>query len=154
MRELFAPTWKNLFYPPEREDYVYFLANGVPFPELKNDDKKNRLFRAAWMADAAMLAYAHWGPSRMSGSDFQDILRTAGFGNHTLLGDWTESGRGTQGYFAWNEKFAVIAFRGTERDDPTDSITDAEAFLVNEPDSSTCCSNMGRYEFTPVFNER
>jgi len=137
MRELLAPTWKNLFYPPEREQYVYFeQASRAPFPKARNEDEKNRLLRGAWMADAAMLAYGRWGPLRMSGSDFQDILRAAGFAHHTILGDWAESGHGTQGYFAWNDRFAVTAFRGTERNDPTDSITDAEAFLVNEPDYS------------------
>src|SRR3978361_1280006 len=123
MRELLAPTWKNLFYPPERGDYVYFQeASRVSFPERIKDDEKNHLLRAAWMADAAMLAYGRWGPLRMSESDFQDILRAAGFAHHTLLGNWSESGHGTQGYFAWNARFAVVAFRGTEKDDPTDSI--------------------------------
>src|SRR5689334_19709666 len=98
MRQLLAPSWKNLFYPPERNEYEYFKgAQAFPYPLWSDRDRNSPWLRAAWAADAAMLAYGRWGPNRMSLSDFQSIVRDAGFAQHALVGDWSESGRGTQG---------------------------------------------------------
>ncbi len=48
------------------------------------------------------------------------------------IGDW--NAHGTQAYFAANDQFAILAFRGTEADDPVDVVDDADLVLVPEPD--------------------
>jgi hypothetical protein len=48
------------------------------------------------------------------------------------IGDWSK--HGTQGYFAANEHFAIMAFRGTEADDPSDAVADLDLLLVGEHD--------------------
>ena len=56
---LLRGTLQNLFYPPQ--EYIYFKrALEVPFPILGTIPK------AAWAADAAMLAYARYGQNRMT----------------------------------------------------------------------------------------
>lgn len=46
--------------------------------------------------------------------------------------DWNAPG--TQAFFAVGDKFAIVAFRGTERDDPDDLFSDADLVLVPELD--------------------
>ena len=121
-RKLLDPTWQNLYYPPKRNEYPYFeSANLFPYPvPTCTNDMMTVLRKAAWAADFAMFAYGRWGSEIMPPADRDDILRQAGFGEYTTIGDWSLGGHGTQALFAWNDAFAVIAFRGTERDDPTD----------------------------------
>ena len=122
---LLPKTWKNLYYPPEKNEYAYFGA-GQQYPFLKSGET-----RAAWAADAAMLAYGRYGPALIPEWDFSDILKNAGFTHHQLIGDWS-GGRGTQAFFTYNGSFAILAFRGTERDDPSDLETDADLVPVSE----------------------
>lgn len=124
---LLAGTLQNLFYPPERSTYEYFArANGVPF------SSGTALVRMAWAADAAMLAYARFGVERMTQQELSGCLNAVGFSTHTCIGNW--DAKGTQGYFAANEEFAFLAFRGTEFDDPQDVQSDLDLFLSYEPD--------------------
>jgi hypothetical protein len=120
-------TWRNVFYPPEKDQYTYFV--GAPqhtFPGAESNIK------AAWAADAAMLAYGRFGPQPMTEADLNAILDQAGFGRPQLVGNWAAHGSGTQGFFASNDGFAVLAFRGTEKDDLADLISDAAAIPVSE----------------------
>src|SRR5947209_14426146 len=85
---LLEGTWKNLFYPPERNEYTYFdRAKSLPF-------KSGSTFvKAAWAADAAMLAYGRFGKSAMPPSEFEDILKgPAGFDSVQRIGDWSKHG--------------------------------------------------------------
>src|SRR5215467_3373297 len=101
-------TWRNLFYPPA--DYGYFAqAKNYPF------QTGNTYVKAAWAADTAMLAYGRRGPQIIPPFEFAAILIQAGFDHHALIGDWSEGAEGTQAYFAYNDDFAILAFRGTER---------------------------------------
>jgi hypothetical protein len=131
---LLPPTWKNLFYPPEKNEYEYFayshthpfLATGVA------EDLRYRV-RAAWAADAAMLSYAHYGADTMPDTEVQSIMNTAGLAGYEPIGNWKANG--TQGLFAWNNDFAILAFRGTERNDPDDVAIDALAGMNPECDN-------------------
>jgi triacylglycerol lipase len=124
---LLPGSLKNLFFPPEKEEYTYFArANECPF--VTGDP----ILKGAWAADASMLAYARHGAARMTDADFQEHLARGGLQWLSKIGDW--NAHGTQGYFAANDQFAVLAFRGTEADDPVDVIDDADLALVPEPD--------------------
>jgi triacylglycerol lipase len=121
-RPLLPGTPNNLFYPPERNEYNYFE---LPF------DAGNSLVRASWAADAAMLAYARFGETRMTGAELETCLASGGLQLRALIGDWNANG--TQGFFAANNDIALLSFRGTEKDDPIDQIDDADLVLVPEP---------------------
>ena len=106
---------KNLFYPPE--PYTYFQrATNLPFAT------GSTLVKAAWAADASMLAYAHCGSRAMSDVELAEHFGRAGL-VYAKIGDW--KGSGTQAVFASCEQFAILAFRGTEFDDPGDLLIDA-----------------------------
>src|SRR5436853_3867164 len=114
------PLWKSVFYPPP--NYRYFEE-----PPLFQSSPKIgscNLLKAGWMADVAMLAYGRSGPDPIPGTQVASILKDAGFVQCNLLGDWSAGARGTQGYFAYRDDFAVLAFRGTEKDDWHDLAAD------------------------------
>ena len=130
-RPLLPGTWKNLFYPPERDEYTYFeRAGSAPFIGA------TLVVKAAWAADASMLAHGRFGKSLMPQADFSSFLQQrAGFTGIQRIGNW--SAFGTQGYFSFNNDFAMLAFRGTEADDPLDAIADLDVLLVDEHDFRT-----------------
>ena len=131
---LLPPTWKNLFYPPERDQYTYFaFAAEHPFPAPKVQGASFDPGRAAWAADAAMLAYGRFGATPMAVDETHSILAHAGFTQHELIGNWTPDAKGTQGFFASNSDFAILSFRGTERGDLGDLVWDLEPLTVTEP---------------------
>jgi Lipase (class 3) len=125
--ELLPGTLQNLFYPPGQ--YVYFeRAADVPFQTAKTIEK------AAWAADAAMLAYARYGQVRMQDAQLDDNFARAGLAYEKIGGTPTNwNAPGTQAIFAGCSDFAFMAFRGTERDDPDDLLSDANLFLAREP---------------------
>jgi Lipase (class 3) len=124
---LLPGTLKNLFYPPEKNEYTYFArAKEKPFLNAST------VVRGAWAADAAMLAYARYGATPMPVSDFTGHLAGAGLSVLNLIGDWKAPG--TQGYFAVNDQYAFLSFRGTEVDDKVKQFDDVDIVLVHEPD--------------------
>ena len=127
---LLPGTLKNLFYPPERNEYTYFARAGeVPFTT------GGQIAKAAWSADASMLAYARYGLDRMPEWDLDANFNRAGLKYRKVGGtveDW--NAHGTQAVFAWCDQFAILAFRGTEADDPDDIAYDADILLAHEPD--------------------
>jgi hypothetical protein len=127
---LLPGTLQNLFYPPLKDEYTYFKRAGeVPF---KNADS---VAKAAWAADSAMLAYARYGERRMTDAELDDNFRRAGLAYEKIGGttaDWNAPG--TQAVFASCDDFALCSFRGTEKDDPDDLVTDADILLVHESD--------------------
>jgi triacylglycerol lipase len=140
-RPLLPATWRNLYYPPEKGKYTYFIdRERYPFPTPRNiqtlyggTDPRLPLFvKAAYAADASLLSYRRWGTDPMTEQEFKQIL--SGFECRSLV---TGEATGTQGYFASQEDFAILAFRGTEKDDPKDAVTDISALPVSEPDYST-----------------
>ena len=124
-RPLLPGTLKNLYYPPDKGEYKYFEAAAA-----FHFDGENTLVRAAWAADAAMLAYARYGLTPMTRDDVAECLSNGGLKLNALLGNW--DGHGTQGFFASNERFAFLSFRGTEKGDPIDQLDDADLVLVSE----------------------
>src|SRR5258708_27321385 len=57
------PTLNNLFYPPNKGDYVYFEST----PQFQYPN-------SSWAADAAMLAYARYQAARMDEAELNRIL--------------------------------------------------------------------------------
>jgi hypothetical protein len=136
---LLPGTLQNLFYPPRRGEYVYFARAGeVPFAGA------GEIAKAAWAADAAMLAYARYGADRMTDADLDANFDRAGLAYKKIGGrgeNWNAPG--TQAIFASCDEFAVCAFRGTERDDPRDVVSDLEILLVPEPDYRQVSHGLG-----------
>src|SRR6266516_2988988 len=121
--DLPAPDWEHLFFP--QRDYEYFREL-LPEPVLSNLANP---VTAAWMADAAMLAYGRSGSELMPAARFDSFFDRAGL-TCQKIGDWSDPARGTQAFFACNAKVGVLSFRGTEKNDWTDSLTDANVVLV------------------------
>jgi Lipase (class 3) len=120
------PLPENLFFPPKRGDYIYFesphCASGV-----------SHLVDAAWAADAAMFAYARYGSTRMQEEEFTNILRSAGFSTVEIFGDcFVDNARTARGFFASNDDRALLAFRGTEKDNAHDVEADADILLIDD----------------------
>lgn len=124
-RPLLPGTLKNLFFPPEKYEY-FALAGTFPF------ESGNSMVKAAWAADASMLSYARCGSQAMPDADFRNHLARGGLTDVRKIGDWTAPG--TQGFFASNDRFAILAFRGTDAEDPSDTAHDADLLPVHEPD--------------------
>jgi hypothetical protein len=125
---LLPGTLQNLFYPPQQ--YVYF-ARAAELPFQTGD----AIRKAAWAADAAMLAYARYGPRRMTDAELDANFDRARL-QYEKIGptptNWNAPG--TQAIFASSDDFALCAFRGTERDDPSDFASDFNITLMHEPD--------------------
>lgn len=114
------PTPENLYYPPNRGDYIYFE---MP-PFQLGEPPKVSVARAA---DASMLAYARFVQQRMLLADLQGILATAGYPSVEPIGDCFVDGANTgRGYFASGDSHALLAFRGTEADNNNDKVADGE----------------------------
>jgi hypothetical protein len=120
--------WRSVLYP--LPNYPYF-ASPPSFGASPVVGNLNVL-KAAWMADAAMLAYARSGPDPIPAEQFASILEAAGFVHCDRLGDWSGGPKGTQAYFAYTGNFAVLAFRGTEKDDWQDLAADLATWPVAE----------------------
>lgn len=109
-------TWRNLFYPPP--DYKYFEnARNFPFePGAAGFSWKN----AWWLAELSLLAYVtEWERT------VKPTLHQAGFDHVEQIG--LQQQMSTKGFMASRsgpDPFAVIAFRGTDRDDSRTTLTD------------------------------
>jgi triacylglycerol lipase len=115
-----ADTWDNLFYPPA--EYKYFEGSerfdfepGEPGFSWKN---------AWWLADAALLAYVKdW--TRVTAN-----LAGARFDNVRQIGP--DPSKSTKGFFASRSgpvPFAITAFRGTDKDDIRNSLSDEDTIF-------------------------
>ena len=118
-----AADWEHLFYP--ERDYAYFRR---PLPAPARAHVREPI-TAAWMADAAVLAYGRSGADLISPEKFSGFLKNAGLG-YSTIGDWSGTAHGTQGFFANSADSAVLSFRGTEKSDWTDSLTDLNILPV------------------------
>jgi hypothetical protein len=108
-----------LFYPPP--DYVYF-EDSAAF-DFEPDAAEFSWKNAWWLADAALLAYVKkWEVVKTN-------LTAARFDTVKPIG--AADTKSTKGFFAARSgpsPFAVVAFRGTDRDDPDNAITDGDLF--------------------------
>jgi len=144
--KLLPPTWKNLFYPPEKGEYVYFQhRKDFPFLAANCREDDRYLVKGAWAADAAMLAYGRHGETPMTCDEVAGILQGAGFTQQEHIGNWAPGAQGTQGFFAANDEFAILSFRGTERGDLEDIKDDGTIVPVPEPPVSfpMCVAHLG-----------
>jgi hypothetical protein len=120
------PTADNLYYPPAKGDYVYF--EGPAF----RSDPDFRFPNASWAADAAMLAYARYQSLRMNEADLNGIL-DQNFTTRGTIGDcFVDNASTGRGFFAGNDTFAILAFRGTEKGNNHDMLADLFALPVPE----------------------
>lgn len=115
LRSLPADTWNNLFYPPS--DYRYFEeCNQFEFePDARDFSWRN----AWWLADASLLAYVK------DVANAGSALARAGFSSVCRIGENPLSS--TKAFFAVrsaSHPFALLAFRGTDRDDFANVVTD------------------------------
>jgi len=134
-------TWRNLFYPPP--DYQYFQnANKFPFePAAAGFSWRN----AWWLAEISMLAYV-----KDFAGTVQPNLKSAGFDLTQELG--LKPQISTKGWMAAASKpipFAVVAFRGTDRDDSRTVLTDAHL----EPKVSDSGSYILHQGFSDAFEQ-
>jgi hypothetical protein len=112
------PTPDNLYYPPAKGDYVYFENT----PELN----------ASWAADAAMLAYCRYQQIRMDSTELERIL-IPHFTTRGTIGDcFVDNASTARGFFADNDDFAILAFRGTEKGNNHDVKADLKFVPVPE----------------------
>jgi hypothetical protein len=123
--------WETLFHPAFA--YQYFRQPLVlPEPSATiNPTEVCTPLTAAWIADAAMLAYGRSGASDMDLLEFDEILDSAQLRGHRL-GNWSPEAKSVKAIFAYNSKFAVLAFRGTKKINWVNSAVDLAAFLVKE----------------------
>jgi hypothetical protein len=119
-------TLDNLYYPPNKGDYVYF--EGLPF----ESNPKFRFTNASWAADAAMLAYARYQKTRMTEPGLNEILGPH-FTTRGTIGDcFVDNASTGRGFFAGNDKFGILAFRGTEKGNNHDVKADLKIVPVDE----------------------
>jgi hypothetical protein len=116
-----ADTWSNLFYPPA--NYQYF-ENADQF-DFEPDAAGFSWHNAWWLADAALLAYVKdWNLAKAS-------LDRARLGDSQQVGP--NPSTSTKGFFAWRSgpvAFAILAFRGTDKDDPRNTKSDEDTIPI------------------------
>jgi hypothetical protein len=120
-KDLLNPTWTNLFQVPV---YPYF-EDGPHDPHSFSPEMKAR-----WMVDSAMLTYGRAGGKRLNDKQLGEFFRRGGF-THTIRNDtWLKNDAGCWAFFASNDDWAVLSFRGTA--DIKDALTDADATMYHE----------------------
>ena len=123
--------WETLFHPSF--DYRYFrqpLVLPLAAEDICPSDVCTPL-TAAWAADAAMLAYGGIGTNRMDLLDFDELLDSVQMRGHRI-GNWSPDAKSVKAFFAYNQRFAMLAFRGTKRINWINSTVDLAAFLAHE----------------------
>jgi len=118
-KQLPDDTWENLFYPPS--DYKYF--EDCAQHDFEPTALEFSWVNAWWLADAALLAYVkNWDAVKGN-------LEAAGLDkDFTPIGD--DPAKSTKGYFvarSGQPPFAILAFRGTDKDAPRNLHTDENA---------------------------
>jgi hypothetical protein len=84
--------------------------------------------------DNASTARAFFASTRMHGEEFAGILHGAGLTEVHLMGDcFIDNASTARAFFASNDSYALLAFRGTEKDNPHDIAADADIVLVDGP---------------------
>jgi pimeloyl-ACP methyl ester carboxylesterase len=117
LKELPPPSLTLVGRPEHDREYRHFEgASEVPFdPRAFGFSQRN----AWWLADSALLSY--WPPD-----EAPHIFHDAG----GLEGEFIEDS-GTECYVAWNDTAAIVAFRGTQPNQPLDVWSDIDFPLVD-----------------------
>ena len=125
-----AIDWDSLFHPSF--SYRYFRqALSIPGPAITRAADVCTPLTAAWIADAALLAYGGIGEKHMDVLEFDALLDSAQLRGHRL-GNWAPDAKSVKAIFAYNSQFAVLAFRGTKSVNWINSAVDLAAFSVRE----------------------
>ena len=119
-------TWETLFHPTF--SYEYFRQ---PLTLLNTSPTTATPLTAAWMADAALLAYGRSNANEMDLLEFDTILDRAGLRGHRV-GNWSPEAKSVKAIFAYSPDFAVLAFRGTRKINWVNSIVDMAAMPGRE----------------------
>lgn len=130
-------TFRYLFFPPAGYAYFAFRERVGFDPWAEGFERGN----GAWAADLAMLAYGQDGETPMGWDGVAGRLTAAGFRSAQPFGNWT--GLGTQGFVAVHDRFAALAFRGTEPDDWTDFLVNLSAMPLVEDWASIALAHGG-----------
>jgi hypothetical protein len=121
-----APTPNNLYFPPAKGDYIYFEMPAF-------DPAERAIVSASRCADAAMLAYARYQQTRMTEADLRKELAPTGFTALSLIGDcFVDNATTARGFFAANDSYALLSFRGTEKGNAADAAADADLRMTAE----------------------
>jgi hypothetical protein len=108
-KRLPADTWQNSFYPPAEYKYLESSERFDFEPDAAGFSWRN----AWWLADAALLAYVKdWNL-------VEESLERAQFDSVRQIGP--DPSKSTKGFCAFRSRpvpFAIMAFRGTDKDDP------------------------------------
>jgi hypothetical protein len=105
------PSLSLVLHPEDDPAYQHFEdALNVPFQTVAGTFSR---INAWWLADAALLSY--WPP---------DAARRI-FNDQAHLESESVQRLDTQAYVAWNDAFALVAFRGTQPDSLIDVLADA-----------------------------
>lgn len=136
-----AIDWETLFHPTF--GYLYF-REPLQIPDASRAMQPSRLctpLTAAWLADAAMLAYGRSGAHDMTLLEFDEILDRVQLRGHRI-GNWDPDAKSVKAFFAYNSQFAVLSFRGTRKINWVNSAVDMAAFsaraelAVHSPETS------------------
>jgi len=130
-----AIDWDTLFHP--NFSYHYFrqpLVIPEPARITRSADICTPL-TAAWVADVALLAYGGIGEKHMDLLAFDQLLDRVQLRGHRL-GNWAPDAKSVKAIFAYNSRFAVLAFRGTKSVNWMNSAVDLAAFTVHEEPST------------------
>lgn len=122
-QDFYSASKDDLYFPCRRGD---FFVGGLPKSE------------AALCAEIARLAYCRKEPDFTFDQDkIRSVLGNIGFAECQFVESKTHArGQGTHAFVAlkrddeMNPQLAVVAFRGTDKDDPTDVGNDADAMLI------------------------
>jgi hypothetical protein len=122
LKQLPEDTWKNLFYPPR--DYKYF--EDCAQHDFEPDAQDFSPVNAWWLADAAVLAYVK-EPGEversLAAARIEEKFRPIG----------NDEEKSTKGFFVSRSQprpFAMVAFRGTDKDDKRNLDTDLDTVPV------------------------
>ena len=128
----------QLFGPQINHSY-FFQQPGVPY-NFQYDANSYDISNAAWMADAALLAYVPNPLDNLKNFDL-DSLRAAGWNKNYVKAQLANAGfpgvklfnrNGTQLFVAHNSKAVVVSFRGTEVKELRDLLYDGNFTISGE----------------------
>jgi hypothetical protein len=112
-------------YSRRKEDLFYPCRNAQFFPAGASSTE------TALCAELARLAYCRREPNfEFAAEKIKDVLRRVRFTDCEFFESSKERGEGFHCFLAVRDdrQLAVVAFRGTDKEDPTDLVADADAF--------------------------
>src|SRR5450432_2798997 len=114
-------TWANLYYPPPAYKYFENCGQFNFEPNAPDFSPKN----AWWLAEASLLAYV----KKKTWDEIKAILASAGFDDAHQIGvDPAKSSKGFVASRSGPSPFAVVALRGTDKDDRRNLDSDTDVF--------------------------